>query len=256
VVAEFAHLNPWHGSGELLDSACVQDDREVVWIDLRGGPDRLWRESLNSDARRCVRRAEQAGVRVRTATSREEILEFHRLHVLTMQRRQALGRYALAPDYFLALFEQMPSNTRLFLAEYHGRVVAGGLFLHGGTDVYWHLSAADLEFSRVRPVNACVFGAIQWASSEGKRRLLCGGGHAPDDGVFRFKASFSPLRARFRVYRRVHDAAAYAALTRAWALHHGAAGEGNGFFPAYRAAPRAPTSLPPSEAPERSTAAG
>jgi hypothetical protein len=97
-----------------------------------------------------------------------------------------------------------------------------------------------MDFTRVRPVNAYVFFALAEAVKQGKKRMCFGGGYQPDDGVFRFKANFSPLRASFQTYARVHDPATYGALTAAWSERHGGQLPATQFFPAYRAAPPAP----------------
>jgi len=235
IVAEFAHLNPWSADEALLDAACVEVDRKIVFVDLNLGDD-LWMKSLSTDARRHTKRAEKAGVQVRRARSREDVLEFHRLYTSTMRRRAALDRYYFPPEYFLAFFETLPEHSFFALAEYQGRTVAGGLYLHDANDVYWHLSAVDMAFHAVAPVNAFHYETIRWAARAGKKQMVCGGGYEPDDGVFRFKAGFSPLRARFQVYKRVRDRDAYEALVRAWCAHHGAPPPRAGFFPAYRCA--------------------
>lgn len=256
IVAEFVHLNPWCAAPELLDAACIEANREVVYIDLAPGKDRIWARSLTSDARRMTRKAQRMGVRVRHAESPDDVREFHRLYTRTMERRQAQARYFFPPEYFLRFFETMPETSFFALAEYQGRLVAGGLYLHGGTDVYWHLSAADMAFAHVRPVNGYVWEAICWALDRGKQRMLLGGGHRRDDGVFRFKASFSPLRARFHVYKRIHDADAYAALSRAWSANHGGRSPPSDPFPAYRAetAPAPPpTGVKPEAAQQQVT---
>ena len=250
IVAEFAHLSPWT-SAALLEPVCVQPNREVVYLDLTWGEEDIWTRSLTTDARRGVRQAERAGVRVRRADSIDDVREFHRLYALTMERRNAKDRYHLPLGHFVDLFETMPDHALFALAEHDGRVVAGGLYFHDATDVVWHLSAADLAYSGVRPVNAYHYDTIRWAVRQGKRRMLCGGAYQPGDGVFRFKAGFSPLRAHFQTYRRVHDADAYSALTRAWSAHHGGKTPTDEFFPAYRSAP--PEDAPrdePKRAPE------
>jgi hypothetical protein len=247
IVAEFAHLNPFHAADDLRAPGCTAVDREVVWIDLTWGEARLWKESFSSDARRMVRQAVQAGVRVRSATTSDEVLAFHRLHAATMRRRAARADYSLPPEYFLSVVEQLPGNAMILVAEYQGAVVAGGLLLHDATDVYWHLSAADLAASHARPVNGYVHEMVRWAVRAGKRRLLCGGGYAPGDGVFRFKASLSPLRARFQVYRRVLAPASYAALCAAWTGRSGGAGPGT-YFPAYRSPLAADRAVAPDDA--------
>lgn len=237
IVAEFAHLSPWHDSEDLLDPTCVMMNREIVPVDLTLGEEGLWTRSLTSDARRQTRQAQKAGVAVRWASSLDDVRAFHRLHAGTMDRRQAKESYRIPLEYFVAIFESMPKHAFIALAEYEGHVVAGGLYLHGGTDVYWHLSAVDLEFSRVRPVNKYVWETMLWAVGAGKKRMLLGGGYQPDDGVFRFKAGFSTLRAQFCTYRRVHDEHAYRSLLKAWSAYYGISPSQVGFFPAYRSIP-------------------
>jgi hypothetical protein len=236
VVAEFAHLNPWHVPAELLDTSCVEANRDIVYVDLTWDEEQVWHKSLTSAGRRPTKQALRAGVRVRRADSAADVREFHRLYTLTMKRRQALDRYYFSLEYFLEFFETMSENAFYVLAEYQDQVVAGGLYLQDRTDVYWHLSAADLEFTHVRPVNAYVYETIRQALRQGRKRMILGGGYQPDDGVFRFKANFSPLRARFSTYKRIHDAETYAALVQAWSAHHGGCLPPADFFPAYRSA--------------------
>lgn len=234
IVAEFARLSPWSVPEELLDPACLEVNREIVYVDLTWDEQRIWNKSLTSAGRRQTRQSQQAGVRVRRAETADDVREFHRLHTDTMDRRQALDRYYFPPEYFLSFFETMPDNSFFMLAEYQGRLVAGGLYLQDDVNIYWQLSAMDAEYANVRPVNAYVYETIRQSLRQGKQRMLLGGGYKRDDGVFRFKANFSPLRAQFRTYRRIHDAEICSALTQAWSAHHEGQSPSPGFFPAYR----------------------
>ena len=234
VVAEFIHLHSFDGRAALLDPACVATDREIVWVDLTLTEDQLEEMSFSHACRRNVRRAERRGVRVFTATTADHVREFHRVYTATMDHNRALARYYFPPRYFLAFFERMPDHALFLLAEHEGRVIAGGLYLHDDTDVYAHLAGSDRAFQHLCGANAEVAAAVRWARREGKKRLVLGGGYVPDDGVFRFKAGFSPLRASFCTYRRVHLPSAYAALCRAWSEYHRCELRASGFFPAYR----------------------
>ncbi len=236
IIAEFAHLSPWI-SGELLQTDCIEVNREIVYVDLTKTAEEIWTRSFSSDARRQTKQGQRAGVRVRRAVSTDDVREFHRLYTQTMERRDATDRYFYPFEYFLGFFETMAANAFFVLAEYEGRVVAGGLFFQDRTELHWHLSAADREYGHVRPVNVYLYETICQALGQGRERMIMGGGYQKGDGVFHFKANFSPLRARFFTYRRVHDAAAYAALTGAWSGFHSGARPRDDFFPAYRATP-------------------
>jgi hypothetical protein len=232
VVCLFAHLHPFSGSPELAGVA--EPDREIVWVDLSLDPERLWSESYSHACRKNVKRARREGVTVRAAETEADIAEFHRIYTHTMERNEAREGYFLGLDLFQEIFATMPANARFALAEHEGTVVAATLYMHDDEDVYSYLGGADAAHQAVRPTNALVDETVRWAREAGKRRLILGGGYRPGDGIFRFKASFSPQRATFRVARRVHDEAEYARLTDDWKREHDASSE-PGWFPAYRA---------------------
>jgi serine/alanine adding enzyme len=235
IVTEFEHLHPWRARTELLDTAAIEREREIVYVDLTQDPERMWRESFTHAARKNVQRARREGVRVFAAASEADVRELHRIYTLTMDRQGASDRHRFRHEYFAAIRERLPDNSRILLAEHDGRVVAATLYLHDGADAYSYLGGADHDAQRVRPTNAIVDEMIRWARAQGKQRLILGGGYSPGDGIFRFKSSFSPLRASFEVYRRVHLPDAYAALVEAWRGRHPGSRDPAGFFPPYRA---------------------
>ncbi len=231
IVAEFAHLHPWSSVPAVVGGG--EPDREVVWVDLTLDPGELWRSSYSKACRKNIRRSEREGVSVRAAEGPDDIAEFHRIYERTMVRNEAQRAYFFDRAYFQAIHDEMPDTARFVLAELDGRVIAATLYLHDGDDAYSYLGGADHAFQEVRPTNAVVHAAVGWAREAGKRRLVLGGGYRPNDGIFRFKASFSPGRATLRLVRRVHRQDDYERLVEAWARHHGGAGP-TGFFPPYR----------------------
>ena len=232
VVSEFAHLHPWNARPALIGGA--EPDREVVWVDTTLDPEQLWRDSYSKACRKNVNRAEREGVTVRAARDAADVAEFHRIYIQTMERNEALESYFFDESYFQAILEELPDSARFALAEHEGRVVAATLYLHDGDDVYSYLGGADHEHQQLRPTNAVVHDTIRWAREQGKRRLVLGGGYRPNDGIFRFKASFSPQRATLELARRVHLPDDYERLVAAWGEHHGTDADPGGYFPAYR----------------------
>jgi len=236
VVAEFIRLHPWKAlTGALLDS-CLQYSREIVYVDLTLPEDELWRTSFTHACRKNIARAQRDGVRVFEARSLDDVREFHRLYIQTMEARNALKEYYFPFDYFAAIFDELKGCARFVLAEYGGRLVAGTLYLHDRDDVYSYLGGALYDFQQVRPTNAIIYETILWGQRQGRKRLVLGGGYSPDDGIFRFKASFSPARARFYVYKRVHLPERYAALCESWSSLHRRDPRTSAYFPPYRSA--------------------
>jgi len=238
IIAEFAHLHPWNHFAHSLATPPVPD-REIVYVDLAWPEDQLWQSSFSYPCRKNIKRALREGVRVFPATTMKHVKEFHRIYLKTMERNKAQAHYYFPLDYFVAFFEKMPDNCRFALAEHKGQIIAGTLFLHDDTDVYSYLGGADDDFQQVRPTNTVVYETIQWSKQQGKQRLILGGGYQPDDGIFRFKASFSPLRATFHTYRRIHHPQEYEALCCNWSVHYQTTLETSRYFPAYRSVPLA-----------------
>ncbi len=228
IVAEFNHIHTWRQTADVG----AQPDREIVWVDTSLEPDELWRDSYSKACRKNVKRSEREGVEVRAAESADDIAEFHRIYTLTMDRNEALEGYYFDEGYFQAIYEEMPDTARFAMAEHDGKVIAATLYLHDAEDVYSYLGGADHAHQDVRPTNAAVHQTIEWARGAGKKRLILGGGYTPDDGIFRFKASFSPERATLDLARRVHDQPMYNQLVSAWRKRGG--GEDTGYFPLYR----------------------
>ena len=237
VVAEFAHLHPWNAVRDALVPAFVEFSREIVYVDLTWPEERLWQASFSHACRKNIARARQENVRVYEARTTDDIREFHRLYIQTMKDRNALPQYHFPLDYFSALFERLGDSARFVLAEYRDRVIAGTLYLHDREDVYSYLGGADYAFQHVRPTNAVIFDTILWGQSKGKKRLVLGGGYSPNDGIFRFKSSFSPNRAAFHVYKRVHLPEQYDVLCRSWSSLYGQSPAATAYFPPYRSSP-------------------
>jgi serine/alanine adding enzyme len=239
VVAEFIRLHPWKAVLAALLEDCVHYNREIVYVDLTRPEDELWQHSFTHACRKNIMRSQRENVRVFEARTMDDIREFHRLYILTMEERKALKDYYFSLAYFAAIFERLKANARFVLAEYRDRLVAGMLYLHDRDDVYSYLGGADYTFQQVRPTNAVIYDTILWGKRQGKKRLVLGGGYSPDDSILRFKASFSPARARFHVYKRVHLPERYEALCRSWSRVYQRDPQTSTYFPPYRSSPTA-----------------
>jgi hypothetical protein len=251
IVAEFIHLHPWKAYTRALRQHCIEFDRQIVYVDLTGPEQQLWRSSFNHACRKNINRSRRENVRVFEASTPGDIREFYRVYVQTMKERNALKHYFFSLDYFQAIFEQLSGNARFALAEYRDQVIGGTLYVHDRDDVYSYLGGADTNFQRVRPTNAVIYDTIVWGQRHGKKRLILGGGYTPNDGIFRFKASFSPQRANFFVYRCVHLPDTYDALCRSCSGVYGRGLQTTAYFPRYRVVPNSEhpeSSFPPAAA--------
>ena len=238
VVSEFMHLNPWSDAGQMLTGGELCFNREIVWVNTMLSEDELWRNHFSHACRKNLKRAASEKVRVFEAKGLADIQEFHRIYLGTMDRNQASKSYYFPTEYFVAIFEHMSNNARFVMAEHNNQIVAAILYLHDDINVYSYLGGADYDHQQVRPTNAIVHDTIGWARRNQKERLVLGGGYQPDDGIFRFKASLSSLRAAFYTFQRVHLRGYYESLQTEWSKYYGTEMEKRKYFPSYRFSPQ------------------
>ncbi len=231
----------------------------TVWCRLSTPEDH--RAALSSSTRRNLRKAERAGLTFGVETSDEAWARFIELYTDTMRRREASDYYLFPPRYFRDCRELLGDAAALLTVrrpgtpaasmvrtssspvasapsapgEPKGEIVAAAFFLRSRHAIHYHLGGSDAAALAERPNNLLFVGAMDWGAELGAKAMHLGGGFRAggEDELFRFKAGFSPLRARFHMGRCVHDHPAYDEAVAAW---HAAGGEDpGGFFPAYRA---------------------
>ena len=245
VVAEFAHLHPWSEFSAILNGRC-EYNRDIVWVDVTLDPEILWREQFAACCRKNINRAAREGVRIFVGDNDDHVREFYRIYRHTMERNGALSSYYFSYEFFRAFREELPDQSRFVLAEFNHHIVAATLYLHDDDDVVSYLGGADGAYQHVRPSNAVIWDTIRWAHGRGKKRLILGAGYRPDDGVFRFKASFSRLRQPFYVYKHVHQSGEYKALERRFRESSGLLTASISYFPTYRYQPPAADTTTPA----------
>jgi lipid II:glycine glycyltransferase (peptidoglycan interpeptide bridge formation enzyme) len=214
-------------------------DRDNVTLDLDRSDKEIW-AGYRHNVRNNVRKALRSGIHVRVDTEGRYLEEFLDVYDHTMRRRSAEQGGRRSREWIQRLVRNLPEQVTLIHAFYGGQVVSSELVVTSADTAYSFLGGTlvdcfDLQAnSLVKHVVAC------WAKSEGKRRLVLGGGHESGDGIFRFKRAFAPDGvAPFYVVTRIHCPGLYRKLcerSKAVAGSRGgiAPSRQNTFFPAYR----------------------
>lgn len=148
-----------------------------VVLDLTIGAERLF-NSLHRNRRRDVRLAIRNGVEVSEASNREELLEYYEVYLQwhRTERKKIVWKLQSREDFMQA--RALTSNSRLFVARYQGKIVAGIVvrFLPGGLIEYASNYSLD-QFMRLLPNDLLVWKMIEWACSNGFQQLSMGGAH-------------------------------------------------------------------------------
>jgi serine/alanine adding enzyme len=259
VVSEFIRFHPLLQTKIGLEVAAASPPVDVVpanttiWCRLSTPEEH--RAALSSSTRRNLRKADRAELTFGVETSDEAWARFAELYTATMRRREASDYYLFPPRYFADCRELLGDAAALLTVrrptsagdvdgdgglkavrmDEPGEIVAAAFFLRSERAIHYHLGGSDAAALAERPNNLLFVGAMDWGAELGAEAMHLGGGFRAggDDELFRFKAGFSPLRARFHMGRCVQDEAAYADAVSAW---RAAGGEDpGGYFPAYRA---------------------
>jgi CelD/BcsL family acetyltransferase involved in cellulose biosynthesis len=236
IVTEFIRFHPLLRTERFAAAqAEISLDRETVTVQLDGDEEMLW-ESYPSTQRNRVRKAINLGLSCQEGDLDEQLGEFVRIYEATMQRSNAASFYYFPQTYYDLIKRTLSANTKLFLVEYQGRVVAGGIFFVAGNTVHYHLGGSCADAQRFAPNDLLFHHVAVWAQRRGFKVLHLGGGrsNAPDDLLLRFKKKFSREAMPFYLGKRIHEQEKYDYLCELWMSQYGASTLPS-YFPPYRA---------------------
>jgi len=162
--------------------------------DLRYGTARS-----HATVKRSVRKALRSGVRVREATSREDLRAWYRLYLATMRVHVVPARPL---RFFEALWDELrPAGAmRLLLAERDGQVLAGTVLLMLGTTVFYAFNAVLREGAALHPNDLLQWEAMRTAVDEGFQRYDLGEVVEGQDGLAQFKRKWGGKPQRLHRY--------------------------------------------------------
>ena len=209
----------------------------VIW--LEADPEALWR-GYEKNVRRWVRTAENAGLEVEVDHEGARLDEFHAVYTHTMQRRHADGWYQFSRSFFQSLIERLRGHFAFFHTWSGRNMVSSELMLCSREHVYSFLGGTLVDSYPLGPNYLLKHRCLSWASNEGKRACVLGGGYEQNDGLLRYKRAFARRgEVPFRVACMTHDEKANRQLVSDRALFHARRGEvwlpRADFFPRYRA---------------------
>lgn len=152
---------------------------------VRSGPGTVPAD-ISKMHRRNVRKAEQAGVRVRLGTGPRDIETFYRLHLLTRQR---LGVPVQPRRFFDLLGRDLIGKGLGFVltADLDDTPVATAIFLHWNGTLIYKYGASDAQHWQSRPNNLLFWTALQWAAANGYHTFDWGRSDLEDSGLREFK---------------------------------------------------------------------
>jgi lipid II:glycine glycyltransferase (peptidoglycan interpeptide bridge formation enzyme) len=234
VVSEFIRFHP------LIDNLSYSPVEiashkvnETVIINLSLTPEEIW-QNLTPSCRNKVRKARKAELAVVQDKQFENLDKFHKLYTNTMERLGAQQYYFFPLEWFYSLVELLENDVALFHTRWENTIIMSGLFLLSDQYIHYYLSGSDYGLSHLPANNLLLFEVALWAKNRGINFFHLGGGSQPKDNLFKFKASFSPLRASYHIGKVIHSSEIYKHLCGIRSSVGKSGADEKDFFPAYR----------------------
>lgn len=218
IVCEFVRFHPLcENAPDFHHAYDVRYDRDTVAIDV-ADPDYAYTQFM-PECRNKIRKAQKRGVTVRVeeAGLSEGMERFMELYSLTMDKNHASEYYYFPRSYYESICETLSGSVLYAEACLGETAIAASIFLYGGENMYYHLSATHPEYYSCAAINLVLSEVCRAARARGMRWLFLGGGYADGtDSLFQFKRSFGRTEQnlkRFYTGSAVYNEAIYQRLT-------------------------------------------
>lgn len=185
-------------------------------VTLTEDPAAAWKRLKASACRYRVKRARRLGVQVRMASSREDMLDYYRLHLRTRSKKH--GMPAQPRSFFLGLWDTFAATRAIhvFLAEFRGVAIAAGIVLTAGATAKWAYSASDERYLELAPNHLLMWSAIEWGCLHGYHTLDLGRTARDNAGLMEFKRHFGGVAKPLTYYYYPHPAGLAATSESSW----------------------------------------
>lgn len=184
--------------------------------------------------RKNINKAKRNNLKVEIDYTGKTLNDFLDVYYDTMDRNSAEREYYFSKEFFKTLFE-MRENVVIFNVLYEENIISTELVLYDKNNCYSFLGGTLKEYYSLRPNEFLKFEIMKWAYEKNISKFILGGGYTNslDDGILRYKKSFSPNDelVSFYIGKKVFNKDTYEKLVE---LRKGENLDEN-FFPRYRA---------------------
>jgi len=237
IITEFIRLHPIIKNHlPLIDFVKLEKRWEIVYVDLTQDEETIW-NNFKKENRKAIRKAQTSNIEIVLTSKREDIEKSYEIYLNAMKRMNADESYFFSKKFYIGIFELLKDNVQLFIAKHGGETIAASLLLGMGDLANDYLRASRPEFLNMRPNNLLVYHIILWAKENGYRFFSLQGGQSKDDGILRFKLTFSDNTADYFTYSKIHDESKYRMLCEARDRYDKLSGKAivqSDYFPYYR----------------------
>jgi hypothetical protein len=208
IIAEFVRFHPFNTfpstSNRFLDFAAL--DRQTVSIDLTISKEDRWL-GYSSTTRNILRKV----IPNLTFHETDDIDCFMNLYQTTMEKNNADSFYFFPVEYYRKLLAM--KNVKLFAVKHEHHVINMSFVLFGNDLAHYHLSANDINFSKLNGNYLLLDSVCDYAKLNHPEvsQFHLGGGrtNSESDSLLAFKSKFSSIRNNFYIAGNIFNRTIY-----------------------------------------------
>lgn len=196
IVCEFIRFHPFNDLAQLDGLFDMHaPERQVVVVDLNLSAEER-RKVYSKTTRNIVKKASK---RLTVDGTDNNLQDFMSLYYQTMKKNSADDFFYFPEEYFAGL--KTLNGVELLSVKLNQDIVSIGFFMCADELAHYHLSANNQELAKENGNYLLLDAAFEFAKEKGCRYMMLGGGRSssPDDGLFKFKAKFSPMTLPFYI---------------------------------------------------------
>lgn len=221
IIAEFVRFNPVsanHRLSPFIDTIVMNKN---VIVDLNQTENDIWMNSYEHAVRKNVNKAKRNGLTIQMHDAKElpEVLlgSFIDIYKETMDRNKAEDVYYFSEDFYRRICKSLSERVLFIFTLDKDKPVSCELVLLSKRVAYSFLGGT-LESHYSTGANNLLKHELILKLKELNFQTYClGGGQKIDDGIFRYKATFSKRGiVDFYIGKRIHNAGMYAHICQAW----------------------------------------
>ncbi|MCL6294970.1 peptidoglycan bridge formation glycyltransferase FemA/FemB family protein [Jejuia spongiicola] len=233
IISVFSRLNPYIANQDIVLNHIGEIKRlwKVVNIDLTIDLKKQ-RELYSRTTKRYINKCRKL-CDIIISNSASSIDDFVDLYYENMNRVNAKENYYFSKEYFLKFINGEDYKTDIVLAVFKetGEIISAALMVKTNDIVQYHLSGTKAEYLYLSPIRLLIDEMRIKATLKNKTYFNLGGGLGnTDDGLFKFKSSFSKDYKPFKIWKHIVNNDAYDSLVEQYATSDC----DSSFFPLYR----------------------
>ncbi len=213
IVSEFIRFHPLVESHKyFFNKINTEVANSVVFVDLTIPKEQIW-ENYEYNNQKNIKKAIRSGIEILVDHDFLHLDHFKDIYNHTMQRCKANSYYFFENEFFNFIKCEMRKNAVLFFAKSDGKLVSTELALFDDNTIYSFLGGTLSDYFPLRPNNLLKHELILWAKKRNIKYYLMGGGYSINDGLFKYKHSFSSTGVKpYVVGKVIHNREIYLLL--------------------------------------------